>query len=86
MTPEEEVAALKVVLAGYVRDIEYANAQVESFETQINRDLITIKGLQDQLREIRSAWSGSRHYKRLRQYRTRLTTAENEIQRLRDMI
>lgn len=73
-----EIDALRTVLAGYVHDIERANARVEAYEMQIAHDAREREGLMDQVQEFRNIWSASRHYKRLRNYRRRTQVAEYE--------
>jgi hypothetical protein len=86
MSAEEEIAALRLTLNAYVRDIERARTMQEIVEGENTRLLQTISDLQANVEDMRQMWTRSRHYARLRQYRRRLTAAEDKLRKVQIIV
>lgn len=56
---EKEIAALRIVLAGYVRDIEQAHARVAAYQSALNDMQMERENLMEQVQELRNRHKGT---------------------------
>lgn len=78
---QADIASLIGTIGTITREVERANSLADMHRFDLEQAQARIVTLERAEREARQAWTASRHYKRLRQYRQRLSEAQSHLRK-----